>query len=164
MIFAQQLGLPCECLAFPSKFFIHVKEGKSEIYLNPFEQGRIMTASEFQHQLQTALQQNKLQSTNLDQRLSVEKLIAKLIQQLKHVYVLKNDPLKALRCVELLTVIYPDSAELTRDRGILYCEMEYFSKAKADLRKYLNLKPNADDVREIKKLTTMLSGYRETMN
>ena len=37
----------------------------------------------------------------------------------------------------MLTALYPGSPELTRDRGILYCEMEYFSKAIEELEKML---------------------------
>ena len=87
-----------------------------------------------------------------------------MVQRLKHIYVLKGKAFEALRAVEFLTALFPQSPELTRDRGILYCEVEYFSKAMADLRYYLKQRPNAEDVREIKQLTSMLKGYQEIMN
>ena len=103
-------------------------------------------------------------STSLYEKVGPSQLVGRLVQQLKHVYILKSEALQALRAVELLTVLFPKSPELTRDRGILYCEMEYFSKAMEDLRSYLKDRPEADDVREIKKLTGMLKGYREIVN
>jgi hypothetical protein len=42
--------------------------------------------------------------------------------------------------------------------------MEYFSKAMDDLKSYLEQRPQAEDVHEIKKLTQMLKGYREIVN
>jgi regulator of sirC expression with transglutaminase-like and TPR domain len=91
-------------------------------------------------------------------------LVARLLQQLKHIYILKGNAVEALRAVEMLTVIFPESPELTRDRGVLYCEMEYFTQAMKDLKTYLKARPTADDVNEIKKLTSMLKGYREIVN
>ena len=63
-----------------------------------------------------------------------------------------------------LSSLFPENPEFTRDRGILYCEMEYFSKAMDDLKHYLEVRPQAEDVHEIKKLTQMLKGYREILN
>jgi hypothetical protein len=42
--------------------------------------------------------------------------------------------------------------------------MEYFTQAMKDLKSYLKARPTADDVNEIKKLTSMLKGYREIVN
>lgn len=164
LLLAKEMGLNSECLAFPTKFMIRMEHETSEFYVDPFEGGKILSENEFQHHFQAAMQRNRLLSTKLYEVMGISKLIGRLVQQLKHVYILKNDALRALRCIEMLTVIFPDSPELTRDRGILYCEMEYFSKAKTDLQKYLVARPNADDTKEIRKLTKMLSGYRETMN
>ena len=110
------------------------------------------------------MNRNRILSTNLFERISTQQIVARLIQQLKHIYILKGNAVEALRAVEMLTCIFPESPELTRDRGILYCEMEYFTKAMSDLKSYLKARPTADDVNEIKKLTTMLKGYREIVN
>ncbi|MBI4406230.1 MAG: transglutaminase family protein [Deltaproteobacteria bacterium] len=160
---AQQSGLECECLAFPSNYFLKIDES-TEFYLDPFERGKVLDTETFQRKLRSAFQRHRLLSTNLYEKVSGQQLVARLLQQLKHAYILKGDALHALRAVELLTALFPQSPELTRDRGILYCEMEYFSKAMKDLRYYLKSRPNADDIGEIRKLTSMLRGYRETMN
>jgi len=164
LILAQQVGIDCECLAFPSHFILKVTDVASQFYIDPFDRGKFLTQAEFQRKFQAALQRNKLLTANLYENASPYQLIARMMQQLKHIYLLKNESLKALRAVELLTTLYPQSPELTRDRGILYCEMEYFSQAMKDLRFYLKQRPNADDIKEIKKLTSMLRGYQETMN
>jgi regulator of sirC expression with transglutaminase-like and TPR domain len=163
-ILAEQVGIQFEILALPSYYFLKVTDVATEFYIDPFEGGKFLNADEFQRKLRTALQRNRMISTNLYEKVSAQQLVTRLVQQLKHVYILKGTALEALRAVELLTALYPESPELTRDRGILYCEMEYFSKAMDDLRFYLKQRPNADDVAEIKKLTSMLKGYREIVN
>lgn len=163
-VVAQQVGLDCEVLAFPSHYFLRIRHEGGEFFVNPFEKGKFLTSTEFQRKFKASLQRNRLLSAKLFEVLNTEQLVARIAQQLKHVYILKSNSIKALRAIEILSAIYPESPELTRDRGILYCEIEYFSKARQDLRSYLKLRPKADDVREIKKLAHMLRGYSETMN
>jgi regulator of sirC expression with transglutaminase-like and TPR domain len=164
LIIADQIGLHCECLALPSYYYIKIKDVAEEFYVDPYDTGKFLTQEEFQKKFRTALQRNRMISANLFEKITHPQLVTRLIQQLKHVYILKGDALTALRAVEMLTALFPESPEITRDRGILYCEMEYFSKAMEDLRYYIQKRPNADDISEIKKLTSMLRGYREIVN
>lgn len=163
-VLAEQVGLSHEIIALPSYYLLKVTDVATEFYIDPFDGGRFLTHDEFQKKFRSALQRNRMLSTSLFEKVSTAQLVARLVQQLKHVYILKGNALEALRSVEMLKAIFPESPELTRDRGILYCEMEYFSKAMEDLRFYLQKRPEAEDVGEIKKLTSMLKGYREIMN
>jgi regulator of sirC expression with transglutaminase-like and TPR domain len=164
MILAEQVGLACECVALPSYYYLKVQDVASPFYIDPFDGGKFLTEADFERKLRTSMQRSRMLSQSLYEKVSHHQLVARVVQQLKHIYILKSKALEALRAVELLTALFPQSPELTRDRGILYCEMEYFSKAMEDLRHYLKVRPDADDVKEIKKLTTMLQGYREIMN
>ena len=161
---AEQIGLEHECIALPANYFLKMKDVTGDFYVEPYDSGRFLTAEEFQKRFLSSVQKHRLMSTSLYEKISAAQLVGRLVQQLKHIYILKGSALEALRAVELLTVLFPQSPELTRDRGILYCEMEYFSKAIEDLKLYLKERPEADDVKEIKKLAGMLRGYREVVN
>ena len=163
-ILAQQVGLTCEVLAFPSHYLLKISDVTEDFYIDAFDNGKFVSESEFQRRFRSSMQRSRMLSTNLFEKTTENQLIARLVQHLKHIYILKGNALCALRAVELLTALFPQSPELSRDRGILYCEMEYFSKAMEDLKYYIKQRPNAEDIAEIKKLTTMLRGYRETMN
>lgn len=164
MILAEQVGLECECIALPSYYLLKVSDIATDFYIDPFDGGKFLTVDEFQRKFRSVMNKNRVMQANLFEKVGATQLVGRLAQQLKHIYILKGSALQALRSVELLTGLFPDSPELTRDRGILYCEMEYFSKAMEDLKHYLKVRPNAEDVSEIKKLTSMLRGYREIMN
>ena len=163
-IMAEQVGIDYEILALPSYYLIRVKGISEEVYIDPFDQGKFLGQEDFQKKFRSAMNRNRILSTNLFERIGPQQLVARLLQQLKHIYILKGNAVEALRAVEMLTVIFPESPELTRDRGVLYCEMEYFTQAMKDLKTYLKARPTADDVNEIKKLTSMLKGYREIVN
>ncbi len=163
-ILCEQVGLPHECIALPGHFLIRIFDDVGDFYIDPFDQGKLMNAIEFQRKFRASLQRHRMMQANLFEKIGMEQMISRLTHQLKQVYILKGKALEALQTVEVLTHLHPESPELTRDRGILYCEMEYFSKAMDDLRFYLKQRPQADDVADIKKLTSMLKGYREIVN
>ncbi len=163
-IVADQIGLEHQILLFPSHYLLKISDVSGDFFIEPFDSGKLISQAEFQKKFKSALQKNRMISPNLYEQIAPIYLVARLCQQLKNVYILKSKSLEAVRSVELLTAIFPTSAELTRDRGVLYCEMEYFSKAVEDLNSYISRKPDAEDIREIKKLTHMLKGYREIMN
>lgn len=161
---AQQLKLPFRVVALPSQYFLKVEDVTRPFYLDPFEDGKTYTEEDVQRKLRSAMQRGKLLQTSLYEVVGAKQLVGRQLTQLKQSYLLKSKALEALRTVELLTAIYPNSPELTRDRGILYCEMEYFSHAVRDLKDYLKARPNASDVQEVKKLASMLKGCREIVN
>ena len=161
---AQQLKLSFRVVALPSQLLIRVDDVVRPFYADPFEDGKTYTEEDLQRKLRTAMQRGKLLSTSLYEVVGPKQLVGRLLTQLKQSYLMKGRALEALRTVELLTAIYPNSPELTRDRGILYCEIEYFSHAVRDLKTYLKARPNASDVQEVKKLTSMLKGCREILN
>ncbi len=164
LILADQVGLKYECLAMPTYYLIKISDPTGDVFIDPYDNGRFLNVEEFQKRMRSAIHRSKLLSSSLFEQINSYQLVARLVQQLKHIYILKGKAPEALRAVELLTVLFPQSPELTRDRGILYCEIEYFSKAAEDLKFYLAKRPNASDVNEIKKLATMLKGCREIMN
>ena len=163
-ILADQVGLKYECLAMPTYYLIKISDPTGDVFIDPYDNGRFINGEEFQKKMRSAIHRSKLLSSSLFEKVTAYQLVARLVQQLKHIYILKGKAPEALRAVELLTVLFPQSPELTRDRGILYCEIEYFSKAAEDLKFYLTQRPNASDVNEIKKLASMLKGCREIIN
>lgn len=163
-ILCDQVGVEYQCIALHNNYYLRVSDVAGDFFVDPFDSGRILAEGEFQKKVRSSMQKGRLVQTSLYEVLDVKQVVSRIAHQLKHIYILKSAAFEALRAVEVLTVLYPASPELTRDRGILYCEMEYFSKAIADLHTYLQSRPNADDVKEIRKLTKMLRGYHEIVN
>jgi len=164
MAIADQVGLELKCIAIPGSFLLRCQDISNGFYIDPYAKGKFLNEADFHRKLKTSFQKAKIGATSLYERLGQRQLISKLILQLKHIYILKGLAVEALRAVEILSFLFPNNPELTRDRGILYCEMEYFSRAVEDLKNYVRTRPKADDKQEIKKLASMLKGCRETIN
>jgi len=161
---AKHLKLKFQVIALPSQYLVRIDDAVGPFYVDPFDDGKVFSEEDVQRKLRSSMQRGKLLSTSIYEVAGAKQLVGRQLTQLKQSYLLKNKALEALRTVELLTAIYPNSPELTRDRGILYCEMEYFTHAVRDLKNYLKARPDASDVQEVKKLASMLKDCQEIVN
>jgi len=76
-------------------------------------------------------------------------MIERVLRNLKAIHLRDEDSSRALRVVDLLVAIQPDSAEDLRDRGVLYASLDCFGLAARDLESYLALVPRAKDAEEL---------------
>jgi regulator of sirC expression with transglutaminase-like and TPR domain len=67
-----------------------------------------------------------------------------MLTNLKFIYLNRKDLSKALAAVERILLLFPDAPMELRDRGLLYYQLGYWSKASQDLEIYLAMLPNAE--------------------
>ena len=79
-----------------------------------------------------------------------------MLRNLMHVYLDQKDHAHALAAAELLLVLFPDSADELRVRGLLYEHLECFGAALSDFRRYLELAPEAPDAEQIRERVARL--------
>jgi regulator of sirC expression with transglutaminase-like and TPR domain len=69
-------------------------------------------------------------------------ILARLLGNLKHLYVRGRDFGRALACCERILLLLPDSPLELRDRGLVYEQLECYAAARSDLRRFLELSPD----------------------
>jgi regulator of sirC expression with transglutaminase-like and TPR domain len=87
---------------------------------------------------------------------SHRQLLARTLTNLKFIYLNRQDFTKAVAAVERILLLFPDSPLELRDRGLLYSQLGYESRASQDLELYLAMVPNADDADVIRRLLEQL--------
>ncbi|HWS54498.1 MAG TPA: transglutaminase-like domain-containing protein, partial [Pyrinomonadaceae bacterium] len=91
----------------------------------------------------------------------VRDILARVLGNLKAVYVQAQLFRRALAAVERILLLAPNDLEERRDRGMLLAQLDRLNEAVADTQSYLNLRPDAPDaeaVREqLKKMRVRLS-------
>jgi regulator of sirC expression with transglutaminase-like and TPR domain len=75
-----------------------------------------------------------------------EQILVRMTRNLKNSYVQSFVYDKALRCVNMVLAIEPESPEDIRDKGILEERLLNSDTALKYLNKYLEINPNAEDV------------------
>ena len=140
---AKFVGLDLKIVGFPSHILVKYNE---EMILDPFYDGRLLDIDDLQEILDTNFGgELEFQPEFLDE-ISSEQVLVRMTRNLKNSYVQSFVYDKALRCVDMVLAIEPESPDDIRDKGILEERMSNSDVALQHLNKYLEINPNAEDV------------------
>ena len=140
---AKFIGLDLKIVGFPSHILVKYNE---EMILDPFYDGRLLDIDDLQEILDTNNGgEIEFKPEFLDE-ITSEQILLRLTRNLKNSYVQSFVYDKALRCVNMVLAIEPESPEDIRDKGILEERLLNYDNALKYLNKYLEINPNAEDV------------------
>lgn len=140
---AKFVGLDLRLVGFPGH--ILVKYGE-EMILDPFYDGRLLDIDDLQEVLDINFGgELEFRPEFLDEILP-EQILVRMARNLKNSYAQSFVYDKALRCVNMVLAIEPESPDDIRDKGILEERMLNSDVALQYLNKYLEINPNAEDV------------------
>jgi len=140
---AKFIGLDLKIVGFPSHILVKYNE---EMILDPFYDGRLLDVDDLQDILDANFGgQLEFKPEFLDEVKS-EQILVRLTRNLKNSYLQSFAYEKALRCINMVLAMNPESPEDIRDKGILEERLLNFEIALSYLNKYLEINPNADDV------------------
>lgn len=142
---AKHVDLPMVGIGMPGHFLIRPTVGDMQIFVDPFHQGEIMFAEDCQQRLRQVYGVPVDLRPEFLQPVSHHQFLARILGNLKGVYVQQNDLERALAVVERLLLLFPDAPLEQRDRGLLYYQLGRWTEAKQDLEQYLEQMPTADD-------------------
>jgi len=135
----QRLGLPLHGVGFPGHFLVKC-DAPDEILIDPFE-GKLVSRDECEARWRATLGADTPFDARALEAAAPRPTLARLIGNLKQVFLAQQDWPRALACVERILVLAPDAPLELRDRGLLYARLECFSAAAADLQRFLELAP-----------------------
>jgi regulator of sirC expression with transglutaminase-like and TPR domain len=148
---ARRLGLSLQGVSFPGHFLMKLALGRGTVILDPYMGGISLSEKDLRARLM-AVCGEQASSLPLNQALASadkKEILARILRNLKAIY-LQTDALpKALAAADRILVITPDAPHEVRDRGLLYARLECPQAALTDLQRYLRLEPRAVDAEEI---------------
>lgn len=145
---AQRLHLPVYGVSFPGHFLARYV-GQPDVIIDPFF-GRVITHEECARRLAGLYGREARFDRRLLEPASARQILARMLANLKQIYVERQDDERALRCADRIVLLLPDSPRDLRDRGILYQRLECFAAALRDLERFLVLAPNDDTAATIR--------------
>ena len=150
---AQRVGLPLCGVSFPGHFLVKLSVDGGDIVLDPFVGGVSLSKDDLEFRLSGVYEIDDDLDDTLAALLAPARkrdIIVRMLHNLKSIYLRNGDLRRALNVVQHIVVLRPRHAPEIRDRGLLYQELECFSSAREDFRRYLELSPTADDVEEFR--------------
>ena len=162
---ARRIGFPLFGVGMPGHFLLkHYDVEGRETLIDAFNRGAIVTARECQSRLdeiysgQLPLQPQFLLSVSRRQ------MLARILNNLKNVYMSARNFRKALEVVDLICAIYPRSPEDVKQRALLRYSVGQLRGAVEDLEEYLKMSPDASDADEVRHTALSIRRSLATLN
>lgn len=149
MEISRRLGVELRGVSFPGHFLLHYS-GDRDLVIDPFL-GQVLHFSEWKERLASSYGSTSLVMGESITATSSREILARLLGNLKHIYLVSGELQKALRCSNRILTIQPESAYEIRDRGFIHQTLQSFLSARRDFELFLRMMPDdctAETVRE----------------
>jgi regulator of sirC expression with transglutaminase-like and TPR domain len=146
---ARRAGLDVEGVGLPGHFVVRVQTAARALLVDPFHGGMLLTELDCQQRLDRIFSGKVKLEPHMLRACGPKDMIERVLRNLKAIHLRDEDNARALRVVDLLVALAPDSAEDLRDRGVLYASLDCYGRAAADLESYLALSPRTKDAEEL---------------
>lgn len=155
-------GVPLRGVSFPAHFLVRTPDDPPALG-DPFH-FRLVSLSEAEQRLKQSLgSEARLEPVFLraaDTRLT----LVRMCSNLKHLHAGRQEWLRAVGLCDRILLLAPELASEHRDRAILYARLECFGPALADLERYLELEPNAEDAYAVRRNIEQLRPLVRSIN
>jgi len=151
---AQRIGLECDGIGFPAHFLIRCGGEKSELYVDVFNEGKLMSRQDLFLRLK---EQGFLGDSGesfiaaVTRRQILQRMLTNLRIALRRI----NDFERWLPVTELQLILEPWNSALFLERGMVHFTNREFKNSLEDLQRYIEIEPdnsNEDVVRIIEVL------------
>ena len=161
---ARRLKFPIVGVGMPGHFLVKFANRDDEFFLDPFNRGEILTREDCQLKLHEMYGDSLEFHDRLLGRVTNRQILARMLNNLKLIYLKAQAFDKGLAIVDMMLVTNPDDCEQFRDRGLLRLQLRQFEPARKDLTQYLTNCPAAHDREEIESHLKELKRIQAMMN
>jgi regulator of sirC expression with transglutaminase-like and TPR domain len=152
-----RLGLRLWGVGFPGHFLVGGPDG---LLLDPADGGRRLTRDDCQALLRRSVGERVLLHAGMLRPVSRREILARVLRNLRVARLAAREWPAALAVVELLSVVEPTRPDHVRDRGLLLGRMGRFSGSVAELKRYLDERPDANDADDVRQVIGIFGGRR----
>lgn len=146
---AKRINFPMVGIGMPGHFLIRPDFEEAGIFVDAFNQGEVLFPEDCENRLQQVYQQPVTLEPEFLAPITNRQILTRMLTNLKFIYINNNDYERALKVINSILILLPDSETELRDRGLIYYQIQDLEHAIVDLETYLNLSPNAQDAQAI---------------
>jgi regulator of sirC expression with transglutaminase-like and TPR domain len=147
---AKAAGFDARGVGLPGHFVIRASFEGRTILVDPYHVGRVITEEDCIDLIKRTTGRPSLFRRELLRGIDERGTLARMLLNLKHIYLKREDYARALSMVERLLLIAPNDSSEIRDRGFLNAHLGRPSAAVADLESYLTIAPDAPDIDSVR--------------
>ncbi len=152
---AWRIGLPLVGVGLPGHFIVGGPEGT---LFDPAGGGRGLTPDDCQALIRRSVGDGVLLHAGMLRPVGRRQILARILRNLRVAHLARRDWPAAVDAIDLLLVLEPTDPEHGRDRGLLLGRMGRFTEAVSALRRYLDERPDAHDVPDVRQVIAIFAG------
>lgn len=154
---ARRIEFPMVGIGMPGHFLIRPEFKDAGIFVDAFHKGEVLFPEDCEQRLQEIFAQPVTLEDQFLEAVSKKEFLARMLTNLKLIYINQQDLERALAVIERLLLVFPDAIIEQRDRGLLHYQMGDTQSAIADLKTYVAHYPDASDSSMIEMLISQIS-------
>ncbi len=155
---ARRLKVPLLGIGMPAHFLVRHRE-IDNLYVDAFHGGILISEDECRDILGDRTRGGLAWTRELMRPVSNREIVARVIRNLKAIYMADGDFVRALTVSEFALALDPHSAMDRRDRGIVHYQLGHSAEALDDLAYYLHFAPNSPDAEGVHALVAELRSF-----
>jgi regulator of sirC expression with transglutaminase-like and TPR domain len=115
----RRVGMALQGVAMPGHFIVKYAGPGGDIYIDPFNEGRILSREACEELIQQVYGEPVPFQETFLATVTKKQILVRLLMNLKAIYMHSKDYLKALSVVQRLLLLQPDAAQEVKDRAAL---------------------------------------------
>jgi regulator of sirC expression with transglutaminase-like and TPR domain len=162
---AARVGLTIHGVGFPGHFLVkYASPAGGELFIDPYAGGDMLSAEDCAARFKQVSQGRAEFEPRFLEAAGVPQMLARMLHNLKKIYVEASDDVRALWVIDRLLMLHPGDLVERRDRGLVAARLGGTASALKDLSAYLAAAPGAHDAAAIAELVEDLRGRRSFVN
>jgi regulator of sirC expression with transglutaminase-like and TPR domain len=151
----KRLGVPLVGVGMPGHFLLKHRD-EEHLFIDPFYRGVLLSEEECAQRLRQVTQADVTWDARFLRPVSNRDFIARLLRNLKGIYLHHEDHNRALSMIDRLIALQPRAGLERRDRGLVHYQLRQYEQALEDLQIYLDSAASNVDTEAIEGLVSRL--------
>lgn len=146
---ARRLAIPAFGVGFPAHFLVRVGRGDSALMLDVYAGGAVLPEAELDRRLDTLYGEGMLRirsQPSLLRPATHREILVRMLRNLTGIYRDRGEPVNRLEALTAALTLAPDLPDALHERGLLYRELEYQPAALADLRRFVEVSDDGEQI------------------
>jgi regulator of sirC expression with transglutaminase-like and TPR domain len=160
----RRCGLRVDGVSFPGHFLCKVSLDEGELIVDAFNRGQLLGLAELKRRFASAAGDAARFDPRMLRAARPKDILARMLQNLRSIYVERDDLPRALSAVDRQLLLQPDDVRVLRDRARLCEQLGGAEAAAADLETVLRLDPASSDAAALRAHVDRLRGSGKLMN
>jgi regulator of sirC expression with transglutaminase-like and TPR domain len=142
---ARRAGVAVDGVGLPGHFIVKFAGPESDLLVDPFHGGARLSVEDCQRRLDRIYEGRVKVEASMLEPCGRREILGRTLRNLRAIYARAEDLPRAIRTVDMLLVLDPESPHHLRDRGMLYAALDCYALAASDLEAAVQRAPTSPE-------------------